>query len=448
MKGVKGSVLNTGLMNLLGMVVLYLLSYFLFRGIVFSTGTTGGTLLIMICGFIPALLWLSFFYFLDRKEPEPIPMVIAAFMAGIVSEIIFSEFFGSTLFNLTAWIINVNALPVVHVLFSRGIIPALAIFLTLRYFFYPAASFNERVDGLMYGAFVAIGYSFFLSMKEIFASPEASLYYIVFSLLIRLAIFSALGALVGYYFGDARFKEKGREVNFLLSLVIAIVVFSVFAFLESRFQMSLTMSSDFVSIGLTLVFSIVLLAVVFILIQSAIKKGESRDMKALDFSIDLVSLVALVVFLVAGLAIRVIVEGDKGFTSEQSRVSFQIPASYHFEGEQDNLMTFKTNLGDERFPLMVKILIQESGMAPMLRGRPGAAAAVDEIGDYSVSLREYNRTVEEGGMGDRTFFARIYEYTASGEDQKLIISIISPNPYYPGHRGIVEKILKTIRKEA
>ena len=60
MKGAKSNVLNTGLMNILAMIVLYLISFFLFKDITFSTGSVGGTLLILLCGFIPAFLWLSF----------------------------------------------------------------------------------------------------------------------------------------------------------------------------------------------------------------------------------------------------------------------------------------------------------------------------------------------------------------------------------------------------
>jgi len=81
MKDVKSNVLNTGLMNILAMVVLYLVSYTLLKEIAFSTQTTGGTLLILLIGAVPAFLWLSFFYALDRKEPEPVSMVVAAFAA-------------------------------------------------------------------------------------------------------------------------------------------------------------------------------------------------------------------------------------------------------------------------------------------------------------------------------------------------------------------------------
>ena len=446
MKYAKSNVLNTGLMNILAMIVLYLISFFLFKNITFSTGSVGGTLLILICGFIPTFLWLSFFYFLDRKEPEPLPMVASAFVAGMVSEIVFSGFFGRTLFNLDTWIINVNALPFAHLLFSRGIIPGLAIYFVLRYIYFPARHFNESVDGLMYGAFVAIGYALMLIMKDIFVAAEVSLYYLVYSLLLKLLVFSSLGALTGYFFGQARIRDTRKEIPFLFSLIIAIVVFALYAFLDDRFQMNLATSSDLVSVALTLVISIVILVVAFVLIQRSIRGGESREIKALDFSFDLVSVIALVVFIVSGLVFRVVIERDTTFHSMDRKISFSVPASYVYVGEESNIHTFSSNLKDERYPLFVKIVIQEDslgfGMGTLIQQE------TREVGDFAVTLREHNRTVELKDVQGQTYWAHIFEYTAQKKGTRVIVSIESPTPNFPKHFGLVKKILKSLRKEA
>jgi RsiW-degrading membrane proteinase PrsW (M82 family) len=447
MTDIKSNVLNTGLMNILAMVVLYLISFFLFKEISFSTENVGGTLLILICGFIPAFLWLSFFYFLDRKEPEPIPMVAAAFMAGIVSEIVFSGFFGRTLFNLTTWIININALPFVYLLYSRGIIPALAIYFVLRYVFYPARHFNESVDGLMYGAFVGIGYALMFIMKDIISAADVSLYYLVFSLLLKLMIFSSLGALVGYFFGQARIREEKRETYFLFSLIVSIIVFTLYAFLDDRFQMNLTTSSDLVSVGLTLVFSVLILAVVFLLIQRSIKAGESREIKALDVSLDFVSVIALVVFIASGLAFRGFIERDTVFVSSDKKISFKVPTSFQYLGEENSILSFRANLKDERYPLLVRVVVHEDALGFGM-GKLKPQRETLEVGDYEVTLQEHDRTVHLKDVQGQTYWAHIFEYTAQRRGMKVIVSVESPTPNFPKHSSLVKRILESLRKEA
>ena len=450
MKDVKSNVLNTGLMNILAMVVLYLVSYTLLKEIAFSTQTTGGTLLILLIGAVPAFLWLSFFYALDRKEPEPVSMVVAAFAAGMIGEIVFGELFGGTLFRLSTWIINANALPFVHLLFSRALIPALAIYFTVRYLFYPASEFNELVDGLMYGAFVGTGYAFLLGMKEVFAASQVSLYFLVFSLLVRLAIFAALGALVGYYFGEARLKKKAREGFFLVSLVISVAVFVLYAVLDSRFQMSLSTSTDLISVALTLVFSVIILAVVFVLIQRSLRRDESRKAKPLPFSLDTVSVVTLAVFLLAGLGVRLAVEGDRTFSGPDGDVSFRVPASYQFIGDERSVLSFKTNLPGERHPLFLRVVIQEGGLGPVPGGLQGVQGRQeeDQVAGYRLSLREYNRTLEADDMSGRRYDVHVYEYTAQKQGRKVIVTIESPTPTFPRHHGLTAKILKSLSKEA
>ena len=446
MKNGKSSILNTGLMNILAMLALYIASYLFFKKITFSTESVGGTLLILICGLMPALLWLSFFYFLDRKEPEPLPMVASAFIAGMVSEIAFSGFFGGTLFDLETWIINANAIPLVHLIFSRGIIPGLAIYFVLRYIYYPTRHFNESVDGLMYGAFVGIGYALMLIMKHIFVAAEVSLYYLVYSLLLKLMVYSSLGALTGYFFGQARIRETRREIYFLFSLIIAVVVFALYAFLDDRLQMNLATSSDLVSVVLTLAISIVILLVAFILIQRSIGRGESREIKAIEFSFDVVSVIALVLFVASGLIFRIHIERDTTFYSSDGKLTFCLPASYRHVGEENNIHTFSTNLKDERYPLLVKVVIHEGspgfGMGGLARKETLGLAG------YEVSLQESDRSIELEGMQGQTYWAHIFEYTAQKDTTRVIVSVESPTPNFSKHFILVKKILKNLRKEA
>ncbi|MBN1698500.1 MAG: PrsW family intramembrane metalloprotease [Spirochaetales bacterium] len=451
MEDVKRNILNTGIMNLIGMVLLFLIAFFLLKGIELNTATLSGTLLTIVIGLIPAFLWISFYYFLDRKDPEPVIMVASAFFAGIIGEASLSAFFGNIVFDLPAWTLNANAMPLAHLLFSRGFIPAITIYIVLRYMFYPSKHFNEPVDGMMYGAFIGIGYALSLAMKGVFSAGAVSLYFLVFSLLVNLALFSSLGALVGYSFGAARFDERHKQRDFLIALVIAVCVFSLYAWLSTKLQMNITTSSDFVSIVLVLGFTVVLLGIVFFLIQKSIKKGEAKELEGTKFFFDIVSIAAIVILLAAGLIVRFVIEGDKTFTSRENDISFTVPAAFSFGGQKDNIYTFTKHLENYTYPATLRVVVfddyQPTSVLSLIKIQTDEAPMT--IGDYAIDMRAYEKTVTlEQVTGKTSFLARVYEYTAQKEGEKLIVSIEVPGATYPGHLELAGKILRSFRKES
>jgi hypothetical protein len=50
--------------------------------------------------------------------------------------------------------------------------------------------------------------------------------------------------------------------------------------------------------------------------------------------------------------------------------------------------------------------------------------------------------------GKTSFLARVYEYTAQKQGEKIIVSIEVPGATYPEHLNLVRKILQSYKKEA
>jgi hypothetical protein len=282
-------------------------------------------------------------------------------------------------------------------------------------------------------------------MSDIFAAREISLYYLVFSLLIKFGVFSSLGALIGYSFGIARFREKQKNLHFLIGLVISCVVFTLYALLASQFKMNIATSSDIFSIGLTVVFTVVLLAIVFFLIQKTIKGQEAENLEAHKFFVDIVSVIAIVLFLAGGFTLRAIVERDAQFVSQDKKVSFTIPAAFKFVSGKDSVYTFYKAISGERDPLVVRVVL---GDQVLLQGMIKTGNQAMKVGDYSVNLREYDRTVSIEDMGTKTFYGHIFEYSAEKPGQKVVISIESPLPNFTGHDDLSTTILKSLKKGA
>jgi protease PrsW len=441
----KRNLLNMGIVNILAMILIYVAAYFLFKNISLSSEMLGGSMIILLIGLVPAALWLTFFYFLDRVEPEPLELVCAAFFAGVIGQVAVNGFFGKILFDVTSWTGNAVAFPTVKTIFVEGIFPAVTIFFVIRYLFYPSKSFNEHVDGLMYGAFVGIGYSFMSTMADIYAVKEVSLYYLVFSLLVKFGVFSSLGALIGYSFGLARFKEKQKELYFLLAVIMAACVFSLYAFLNTRFMLNISTSSDTFTILLSVGFTVVLLAVVFILIQQTIKGHEAEKLDAHEFFIDVVSVLVIVLFLASGLFVRGIIERDASFVSENKKTSFVLPAAFQFNGEKDDVYTFSKTMSSEKNPIIIRVVLSKNILGS------GSLKSRDETfraGDYTVCEKEYDKTVILDEMNKKSFYAHVFEYTANKGGEGFVISIESPVSSFAGHKDLAVKIITSLRKGA
>jgi hypothetical protein len=350
----------------------------------------------------------------------------------------------------------------------------------LRYFFYPSKHFNEPVDGMMYGAFISIGYALAVALDGIFSGGLVTLYYLVFSLLLRLALYSSLGAFIGYYFGKARFDEKRSQLFFLIAIIISLGVFCLYAFLSSFFRMNITTSSDIYSIILVLIFAVILLGIVFFLIQRTIQKGEVKDLEGSSFFIDLVSIITLAVILVAGISIRLVKEGDTTFVAPGEDISFRIPAEFNYDEIDSNekLLLFSKKLKDERYPVSVKVGITDNYSPLSFFNLIAMEDNQFKIDDFVVTLnisqevityednlkKDFKNKQSLGGdlklpgsrkglnarkkASDQTYLATIYTYSAEKQGLKLDVSIEFPGSDFPEPRDLAKKIIHTFKKEA
>lgn len=442
----KRNLLNMGLFNILGLIAIFTICHFLFKEIFLSTETIGGTLFIILAGLVPSLVWLSFFYVLDREEPEPLGIVALAFCAGIIGQIIFSQFLGNIVFDTSSWTLNKNALFLIHTLFIQGALPAVTIYMIVRYVFYPMAEFDEPVDGMMYGAFSGTGYALMMTMSDVFSAGEVSLYFLVVSLLFRLAIFSSLGALIGYFFGIARFNEKQKTRYFVYALVLSLAVFLAYAYLDTRFKMNITTNSDLFSIGLTLVFTVVFMVVTYFLIQNSLKKYDRKELEGLGFFIDKVSAVALVLLLIAGIGLRLNQEKDFTYTSPNGKTSFQLPANFAFQEQKDNIAVFSRNIKGERFPMFLKVITfsdeDKTVLTPMEPISPDFT-----LNGYQVNQKRSQKIIYLDDEKTSAYTANVFQTIAFKNGQKIIISIESPAQNSKRCFDITKQILIGLKRE-
>lgn len=129
---------------------------------------TLSSLLIYVLAILPAIGWILVYRHLDSKDPEPIKASSFALLAGVLSTLpVFALQLVFTLFpefdlvskaqaNITNPLIFSSAF-LVFVAFIEELTKGLAFLWVIRRY---EPSFNQVVDGIVYGALVGIGFAF------------------------------------------------------------------------------------------------------------------------------------------------------------------------------------------------------------------------------------------------------------------------------------------------
>ena len=143
----------------------------------------------------PALFWLGYHYYKDRRRPEPLPLLGLAYLLGIGSGFLCLKTYALAerlgLPSDPYALAETNKLGFfVYSLLVIGVLEEAAKFLPFWFVCVRLRAFNERIDGIIYASAVALGFASyenllylqFLDGIELFARSVASpLTHVMFS---------------------------------------------------------------------------------------------------------------------------------------------------------------------------------------------------------------------------------------------------------------------------
>lgn len=124
----------------------------------------------LFLSFIPALLWLAFFYQQDRLEPEPKGYVLSVFLLGALLAQGAGIPLLNEVFEVHRWLPTspwVNLLGSVLVV---GLTEEFLKYAAVRYSVYRSMEFDERMDGIIYGTAAGLGYATMLNVNYVVSS--------------------------------------------------------------------------------------------------------------------------------------------------------------------------------------------------------------------------------------------------------------------------------------
>lgn len=162
----------------------------------------------IVLALIPAAIWMVFFYRQDRLEPEPKQYVVGVFVLGMLLCNGVATPVIDRLFNVNQWL-SVNTLThIVGSILVIGITQEFVKYAAVRYSVYMTPEFDERVDGVVYGTAVGVGFATMLNINYVIANGGVDLYMGVIRIAVTTLAQASFSGITGYFLGRAKFEVE------------------------------------------------------------------------------------------------------------------------------------------------------------------------------------------------------------------------------------------------
>ncbi|HEX6923307.1 MAG TPA: glutamic-type intramembrane protease PrsW [Bacillales bacterium] len=170
---------------------------------------------ILSAAIAPGIALLSYFYLRDKYEAEPVAMVLRIFIFGAL--LVFPVMVIQYAFQFE----DVLQSPWARSFLLSGLLEEFLKWFVLFYTAYQHVEFNERYDGIVYGASVSLG---FATVENVFYLFAYGIHQAFFRALLPVSSHALIGVIMGYYLGKAKFSE-GRAQRRLIWLSLLVAAF-------------------------------------------------------------------------------------------------------------------------------------------------------------------------------------------------------------------------------
>lgn len=172
---------------------------------------SGAPLLVvsLLLALVPAALWLAVFYLQDRAEPEPKAFLFGVFVLGALLASAVGQPLINEVFGVNRWASGNLVFKLVAGIFIVGAIQEFLKYAAIRYSIFQSQEFDERVDGIIYGAAAGLGYATMLNIAYVMGNGGVDLGVGA----VRVAVFAlahaSFAGITGYFLGRAKFENRG-----------------------------------------------------------------------------------------------------------------------------------------------------------------------------------------------------------------------------------------------
>ena len=232
--------------------------------------------LLLLLAVGPPLFLIYIIYKLDKYEKDPfsvcltvfllgcatvVPILILEIIAGVMIESAIPEgsFFSHTLFGGT-----VNIKILLMMTFGVALIEEYFKYLALTKYAYKKDSFNEPMDGIVYGVIASLGFALVENVMYVFSDPDQGIFVGILRMFTAIPGHALMGVIMGYYVGKAKFDHVNSKNLMAKGLTGAVILHSAYNY--------------FLSLGNWMfIFSLVSLVVAFVIAKRAIKESQEAS---------------------------------------------------------------------------------------------------------------------------------------------------------------------------
>jgi RsiW-degrading membrane proteinase PrsW (M82 family) len=194
---------------ILGLVVFVLVVFALapiLRGVL-----GGASLLIvgMVLALVPAAVWLAVFYQQDRLEPEPKGYLIELAILGALLASAVGQPLINNVFRVNQWAGSSLWLKLFAGVFIVGTVKEFLKYAAVRYTIFASQEFDERIDGIIYGAAAGLGYATLLNIAYVIGNGGVDLGIGAIRITVTALAQASFAGITGYFLGRAKFENRG-----------------------------------------------------------------------------------------------------------------------------------------------------------------------------------------------------------------------------------------------
>ena len=251
--------------SIVGLLLVVLFSYIVERTLDLSINSVLRSLISLFIAFVPPLIWLTVFYRQDRLEPEPNSFVFKTLILGaLVQKALYVPIMNIVMPEAqTGPIITDYIFSVILVALLQESMKLLAV----RYSIYVSDEFDEKIDGIIYGSALGLGFAAMMNLDLIISHGGSVLTVISSIVVIESLAHASITGLSCYFLGISKFSKfnmirlpaaiiiattlnaasrilieelvrDGFKMNYILGIIpaalLAIVIFGILVIISSR----------------------------------------------------------------------------------------------------------------------------------------------------------------------------------------------------------------------
>jgi len=163
----------------------------------------------IVLAVVSAAIWLVAFYRLDRLEAEPKQLVLGVFLLGAILAAAIGEPLIRQLFRVQDWLYDTQWTALLGYILVIGFLQEFLKYAAIRYTVFDLDEFDQRIDGIIYGAAVGLGYATMVNILYVVGNNGVDLGRGVIQIGVTALAHASFSGIVGYFLARAKFERMG-----------------------------------------------------------------------------------------------------------------------------------------------------------------------------------------------------------------------------------------------